>query len=128
MASSMAAWMTIASNAVASCMKSWPILNKSYIPGHLAPRLVPVHQMKTVYYSAGAAAPVASPDIPVRGVPLEIHYTLRQLQYLVAVSHAGTLNEAASRCYVSPPALSLAISAAAPLPSHPAGRAGGEMS
>jgi DNA-binding transcriptional LysR family regulator len=41
---------------------------------------------------------------------LEVHYTLRQLQYFVAVSQAGTLNEAASRCHVSPPALSLAIS------------------
>jgi DNA-binding transcriptional LysR family regulator len=41
---------------------------------------------------------------------LDVHYTLRQLQYFVAVSQAGTLNEAASRCHVSPPALSLAIS------------------
>jgi DNA-binding transcriptional LysR family regulator len=43
-------------------------------------------------------------------VPVEVHYTLRQLQYFVAVSQASTLNEAASRCHVSPPALSLAIS------------------
>ena len=41
---------------------------------------------------------------------MEVHYTLRQLQYFVAVSQVGTLNEAASRCHVSPPALSLAIS------------------
>src|SRR5262249_12707531 len=48
--------------------------------------------------------------VTVQRVPLDIHYTLRQLQYFVAVSQARTLNEAASRCHVSPPALSLAIS------------------
>jgi DNA-binding transcriptional LysR family regulator len=41
---------------------------------------------------------------------LDVHYTLRQLQYFVAVSQAGSLNDAASRCHVSPPAMSLAIS------------------
>jgi DNA-binding transcriptional LysR family regulator len=41
---------------------------------------------------------------------VEVHYTLRQLQYFVAVAQTGTLSAGAARCHVSPPALSLAVS------------------
>jgi DNA-binding transcriptional LysR family regulator len=40
---------------------------------------------------------------------MDVHYTLRQLEYFVAVAHTGTVSEAAHRCHVSQPALSLAI-------------------
>jgi DNA-binding transcriptional LysR family regulator len=41
---------------------------------------------------------------------MDVHYTLRQLQYFAAVARTGTMSEAAVRCHVSQPALSLAIS------------------
>lgn len=40
---------------------------------------------------------------------MDVHYTLRQLEYFVAAAHTGTLSEAASRCHVSQPALSLSV-------------------
>lgn len=41
---------------------------------------------------------------------LDVHYTIRQLQYFVAVAQTGTMSGAAARCHVSQSALSLAIS------------------
>ncbi len=41
---------------------------------------------------------------------MDVHYTIRQLQYFVAVAQTGTMSAAAARCHVSQPALSLAIS------------------
>jgi DNA-binding transcriptional LysR family regulator len=41
---------------------------------------------------------------------LDVHYTIRQLQYFVAVAQSGTVSTAAARCHVSQSALSLAIS------------------
>lgn len=41
---------------------------------------------------------------------MDVHYTIRQLQYFVAVAQTGTMSGAAARCHVSQSALSLAIS------------------
>jgi DNA-binding transcriptional LysR family regulator len=41
---------------------------------------------------------------------MDVHYTIRQLQYFVAVAQNGTMSGAALRCHVSQSALSLAIS------------------
>jgi DNA-binding transcriptional LysR family regulator len=41
---------------------------------------------------------------------MDVHYTIRQLQYFVAAAQTGTMSAAASRCHVSQSALSLSIS------------------
>jgi DNA-binding transcriptional LysR family regulator len=40
----------------------------------------------------------------------EVHYTLRQLQYFVAVAETGSISKAVERCHLSQPGLSLAVS------------------
>lgn len=39
----------------------------------------------------------------------ELHFTLRQLEYFVAVAETGSISGAATRCHVSQPGLSLAL-------------------
>ncbi len=41
---------------------------------------------------------------------MDVHYTIRQLQYFVAAAQTGTMSSAADRCHVSQSALSLSIS------------------
>ena len=41
---------------------------------------------------------------------MDVHYTIRQLQYFVAAAQTGTMSGAAARCHVSQSALSLSIS------------------
>lgn len=45
-----------------------------------------------------------------QGAAVDVHFTIRQLQYFSAVAQTGMMSTAATRCHVSQSALSLAIS------------------